>query len=260
VPAQHTFARFTGEFWAHENRRLTAICSLGPDKTANRLPALTGRGFSDRPVHSKGRLCMNLLDLGIIVLLGLITVRGFFRGLFQEVAVLVGVVGGVVVAAHTYLRLAGLLQPWITDPQYARWVAFAVVFLAVYWLTRLAAHFIQRLLYHLYLDFFDRLLGGAFALAKGALLIGFGLMLLGVVMPRNSHLLKGSVAAPQLISLARQSLGLLPPDFKQRMQDYLKEWRRPRDVRQAEASRPQADPALLAPAAAWPNLGKRPRA
>ena len=149
---------------------------------------------------------MNLLDLGIIVLLGLVTLRGYYRGLFQEVAVLVGVVGGVVVAAHTYLRLAGLLQPWITDPQHARWVAFAVVFVAVYWLTRLAAHFIQRLLYHLYLDFFDRLLGGVFALAKGALLMGFGLMLLGVVMPRNSHLLKGSVAAPHLISLARQSL------------------------------------------------------
>ncbi len=139
---------------------------------------------------------MNVLDLGIIVLLGLVTLRGYYRGLFQEVAVLVGVVGGVVVAAHTYLRLAGLLQPWITDPQHARWVAFAVVFVAVYWLTRLAAHFIQRLLYHLYLDFFDRLLGGVFALAKGALLIGFVLMLLGVVMPRNSHLLKGSVAAP----------------------------------------------------------------
>ena len=176
---------------------------------------------------------MNLLDLGIIVLLGLITVRGFFRGLFQEVAVLVGVVGGVVVAAHTYLRLASLLQPWITDPQHARWVAFAVVFVAVYWLTRLAAHFIQRLLYHLYLDFIDRLLGGVFALAKGALLVGFALMLLGVVLPRNSHLLKGSVAAPHLIALSRQSLGLLPPDFKQRLNDYLKEWRRPREKRQA---------------------------
>ena len=74
---------------------------------------------------------MNLLDLGIIILLGLITVRGFFRGLFQELAVLVGVVGGVVVAAHTYLRLAGWLQPWITDPHHARWIAFAVVFVAV---------------------------------------------------------------------------------------------------------------------------------
>ena len=184
---------------------------------------------------------MNLLDLGIIILLGLITLRGYYRGLFQELGALVGVVGGVVAAAHTYLRLAGWLQPWITDPQHARWVAFAVVFVAVYWLTRLVAHFIQRLLYHLYLDFFDRLLGGVFALAKGALLVGFALMLLGVVLPRNSQLLKGSVAAPHLISFSRQSLELLPPDFKQRLNDYLKEWRRPREMRQAEASGPQED-------------------
>jgi membrane protein required for colicin V production len=202
---------------------------------------------------------MNLLDLGIIVLLGLIAVRGFFRGLFQEVAVLVGLVGGVVAAAHTYLRLASLLQPWITDPQHGRWVAFAVVFVAVYWLTRLVAHFIQRLLYHLYLDFVDRLLGGVFALAKGALLVGFALMLLGTVLPRDSHLLKGSVAAPQLIALARQSLGLLPPDFKQRLNDYLKEWRRPREKKQADGIRPQKDQEPQAPVAPRRNLRPWPR-
>ena len=122
---------------------------------------------------------MNLLDLGVLVLLGLVTVRGYFRGLFQELAVLVGVVGGVVAAAHGYLRLAELLAPWITDPQYARIVAFAAILVAVYWLTRLVAHFLQRLLYHLYLDFFDRLLGAAFALAKGALIIGFALIFIG---------------------------------------------------------------------------------
>lgn len=202
---------------------------------------------------------MNLLDLGIIVLLGLITVRGFFRGLFQEVAVLVGVVGGVVAAAHTYLRLASWLQPWITDPQHARWVAFAVVFVAVYWLTRLAAHFIQRLLYHLYLDFLDRLLGGVFALAKGALLIGFALMFLGTMLPKDSHLLKGSIAAPHLIALSRQSLGLLPPDFKQRLNDYLKQWRLPREKRQVEESQSQKDQAPQAPAAPSRNLRPWPR-
>ncbi len=182
---------------------------------------------------------MNLLDLGIIVLLALITLRGYYRGLFQEVAVLVGIVGGVVVAAHTYLTLAEQIRPWITDPLYARWVAFAVVFVAVYWLTRLVAHFLQRVLYHLYLDFFDRLLGGAFALVKGALLVGFGLMFLGVVLPKNSHLFKGSVASPHLISFSRQSLGLLPPDFKQRLNEYLKEWRQPREKHQAEEFRPR---------------------
>ena len=203
---------------------------------------------------------MNLLDLGIIVLLGLIALRGYYRGLFQELGALVGVVGGVVVAAHTYLRLSGWLQPWIADPVHARWVAFAVVFVAVYWLTRLVAHFIQRLLYHLYLDFFDRLLGGVFALAKGALLVGFGLMLLGSVLPRDSHLLKGSVAAPHLISLSRQSLGLLPPDFKQRLNDYLKEWRRPREKRQVEESRLQEDQDPQTSAAPSRDLGKWPPA
>jgi len=203
---------------------------------------------------------MNLLDLGIIVLLGLITLRGYYRGLFQELGVLVGLVGGMVAAAHTYLSLAGLLKSWITDPQYARWVAFAVVFVAVYWLTRLVGHFIQRLLYHLYLDFFDRLLGGVFALAKGALLVGFALMLLGVVLPRNSHLLKGSVAAPHLIALSRQSLGLLPADFKQRLNDYLKEWRRPRDMRQTGTSRPQEGRGPQASDALRQNFGKGPRA
>jgi len=203
---------------------------------------------------------MNLLDLGIIVLLGLITLRGYYRGLFQELAVLVGVVGGVVVAAHAYLRLASLLRPWITDPQHARWVAFAVVFVAVYWLTRLVAHGLQRLLYHLYLDFFDRLLGGTFALAKGALLVGFGLMFVGVVLPRDSHLLNGSVAAPRLMAFSRQSLELLPPDFKQRLQDYLKEWRRPQEKHQAGGARPQEDQEPQTPAAPRQAWGPGPRA
>jgi membrane protein required for colicin V production len=199
---------------------------------------------------------MNLLDLGIIVLLALITLRGYYRGFFQEVAVLVGIVGGVVVAAHVYLRLAELIRPWITDPLYARWVAFAVVFVAVYWLTRLVAHFLQRVLYHLYLDFFDRLLGGTFALAKGALLVGFGLMFLGVVLPKNSHLFQGSVAAPHLMSLSRQALGLLPPDFKQRLNDYLKEWRQPRQKHQAVEVRPREDGAPQPPATPRRSLGK----
>lgn len=199
---------------------------------------------------------MNLLDLGIIVLLALITLRGYYRGLFQELAVLVGIVGGVVVAAHVYLLLAEWIRPWITDPLYARWVAFAVVFVAVYWVTRLVAHFLQRILYHLYLDFLDRLLGGAFALVKGALLVGFGLMFLGVVLPKNSHLFQGSVAAPHLMSFSRQSLELLPPDFKQRLNEYLKDWRRPREKHQAEEFQPRDDDTPQTPASPRQSLGK----
>lgn len=195
---------------------------------------------------------MNLLDLGILILLGLITLRGYYRGLFQELAVLVGVVGGVVVAAHTYLRLAALAQRWITDPLHARWIAFAVVLVAVYWLTRLVAHFLQRLLYHLYLDFFDRLLGGTFALAKGALLLGFGLMFLGVLLPRDSRLLKESRTAPTLIQISRQSLELLPPDFKQRLNNYLRQWRKENEKDKAQRFWP-GEPGAPAPGSRPPE-------
>ncbi len=195
---------------------------------------------------------MNLLDLGILILLGLITLRGYYRGLFQELAVLVGVVGGVVVAAHTYLQLAALLQHWITDPLHARWIAFAVVLVAVYWLTRLVAHFLQRLLYHLYLDFFDRLLGGTFALAKGALLLGFGLMFLGVLLPRDSRLLKESRTAPTLIQISRQSLELLPPDFKQRLNNYLRQWRKGNEKDKAQTFWP-GEPGAPAPGSQPPE-------
>jgi membrane protein required for colicin V production len=179
---------------------------------------------------------MNLLDLGIIVLLGLITLRGYYRGLFQELAVLAGVVGGVLAAAHTYLLLAAYLQPWIKDPLHARILAFVSVLVAVYWLTRLLAHFLQKLLYYLYLDFFDRLLGGFFALIKGALLVGLALMLLGLVLPRDSHLLKESRTTPYLVHISRQALELLPPDFKQRLNDYLRQWQKPKEREKAESS------------------------
>jgi membrane protein required for colicin V production len=196
---------------------------------------LTVFPFFDRHVLIKDGGGMNLLDLGILILLGLVTVRGYFRGLFQELAVLVGVAGGVIAAAHTYLGLAELLSPWITDPQYTRVIAFAAVLVAVYWLTRLVAHFLQRILYHLYLDLFDRLLGAVFALAKGALLIGFALMLLSVVIPKDSRLYKESRTAPQLIQFARQSLELLPPNFKQQFNDYLQKWQK-REKQTAQGS------------------------
>lgn len=176
----------------------------------------------------------NLLDLGILVLLILIVLRGYYRGLFQELAVLAGVATGVLIAAHTHALIAAKISPWITNPDHARWLAFAVVLVAVYWAIRLVAYFLQRLLYHLYLDIFDRLLGGFFALIKGALLLGFALMLIGVVLPKDSHLFKESRTAPHLVQFAKQALALLPPDFKQRLSDFLQEWQRPKK-KQGEA-------------------------
>lgn len=170
---------------------------------------------------------MNLLDLGIIILLALIVLRGYYRGLFQELAVLAGVIGGVLVAAHWYARVGAWLTPLIQNPTYARWTAFGLLLVGVYWGVRLAALGLQRLLHYLYLDFFDRLLGAFFALVKGGLVLGLALMVVGAVMPKDSPLMKESRTAPLLVGLAKQALGYLPPDFKKRLQEFYREQTRP---------------------------------
>jgi membrane protein required for colicin V production len=175
---------------------------------------------------------MNLLDLGIAALLLLVTLRGYFRGLFQELAVLVGLVGGLLVASRTYLAVATLILPLINSIYWAQGLAFAVVLVAVYWVVRVLAYVLQRLLYHLYLDVLDRLLGAFFAFLKGCLILGLALLLLGVVLPKNSHLIKESRAHPLLVQLAKRTLDLLPPDFKQRAKDYLRSVPLPKEKKQ----------------------------
>jgi membrane protein required for colicin V production len=179
---------------------------------------------------------MNLLDLGIVILLALIVLRGYYRGLFQELAVLAGFIGGLLAAAHFYVPLAARLQPLIKEPTYSRWIAFAVILVAVYWLTRVLAHFLQRLLYHLYLDVFDRLLGASFSLLKGALILGFALMVVSLALP-NSQLLKESRAAPVLVQIARQALEFLPADFKKQWEKQLRHWLKPKEKEQTARTR-----------------------
>ena len=180
---------------------------------------------------------MNLLDLGILIILFLVTLRGYFRGLFQELAVLVGLVGGLLVAARLYLDVAALLLPLVKSLYWAQGLAFALVLVVFYWGVRLLSYVLQRLLYHLYLDVVDRLLGAFFALLKGALILGLALLLVGIAVPKDNRLLKGSRARPVLIHLARRTLDLLPPDFKERLKEFLQTVPLPGEKKQAEAPR-----------------------
>ena len=177
---------------------------------------------------------MNLLDVGVIAILILVTLRGYFRGLFQELAVLAGLVGGLLAASHTYLLAATLILPLINNIYWAQGLAFAVVLVAVYWGVRVLAYLMQRLLYHLYLDVLDRLLGAVLAFIKGCLILGLAFLLLGVVLPKNSHLIKESRAHPLLVNFAKTSLELLPADFKQRARDFMRSVPLPGEKKQSE--------------------------
>ena len=49
---------------------------------------------------------MNLLDIAILIIVALMTVRGFFRGIVQEAATLVGLIVSFFLAALYYKNLS----------------------------------------------------------------------------------------------------------------------------------------------------------
>lgn len=171
---------------------------------------------------------MNLLDLGLIVVLLLLFWRGYTRGLLQEVSTVIGFLAGLVVAAHYYLHLARLLASHLPQPTYNRLAAFFLLFIGVYWLIRLGGLLFRRLLVSLYLGPVDRWLGSVFALLKGAVILGFILSALSLVIPKDTKLLQESRLAPYVKGAYQQVLLLLPADFKeqlrQRIQRFQQDW------------------------------------
>lgn len=168
-------------------------------------------------------MVLNQLDTGILIFLGLLSLRGYSRGFVFELSGMAGLVGGILVASHTHMAVADKLSAWITNPDYARWVAFILVLLAAKWCIRLVLSSFRQVLYCLYLGALDRLMGGVLALVKGGLLIGLLLMLMGNVIFQDSDLLLDSRIAPFMIDLSRQTLALLPLplDIKRHLDAYL---------------------------------------
>lgn len=171
---------------------------------------------------------MNLLDIGIIVVLLLAAWRGYYRGFIQEISTIVGLLAGLVVAANYYLRLAKLLQPHLPQPTYNRLVAFFILFILTYWLVRLSSLILQRLSQKLFLGPVDRVLGGLFAVAKGAVVLGFLLSVATLVVSKDNKLLKESRTVPYVKGAYQQVLLLLPADFKgqlqKRFEQFQREW------------------------------------
>jgi membrane protein required for colicin V production len=128
---------------------------------------------------------VNRIDLVLAVVLALFALRGLQRGFSREFFALVGLVGGVALAAGTNVEAASMLPPSV--PEIGRpFVAFAVVFLAVALAAKLAGMLVHRTLGAIALSPLDRAAGAVFGAAKGVALVALGLVVVRAVTPPNA--------------------------------------------------------------------------
>ncbi len=153
------------------------------------------------------------------VLLGLVVVSAalaFRRGMIRVVFSFVGVAAGTVLAGWYSLEGAIWLHGWIGSMMAARMIAFVGIVMVVTLLCSVAAQLVRRTVKAAGLGVFDRLLGGLFGAARGALL-GVALVLAIAAFVPRSPWLKNSQLVPYFLTGAHAVSFLMPRQVKQQV-------------------------------------------
>ena len=131
---------------------------------------------------------MNWLDWTILVVLVLSVLGAAAQGFFFELFSLAGVVFGYLLAAWNYQRVAPLFLPYVKNDWVANAAGFLLIFFAIAILAGIAGRIARWVMKEVGLRWFDRLLGAAFGLAKGALIVAVLVMALAAFGPGSKGL------------------------------------------------------------------------
>ena len=115
---------------------------------------------------------INLLDTALLIILLFFSVKGLIRGLVQEVAGLLGVAAGIVLARTFSAQFAPVLSQYGVSPGFAPMLSRALLFLAGILAVGLVAHALHRMLESAFAGGIDRMLGLLAGLATGILFAG----------------------------------------------------------------------------------------
>ncbi|MBG0790312.1 MAG: CvpA family protein [Desulfovibrionaceae bacterium] len=139
---------------------------------------------------------MNFLDIILICIVALFLLRGFFRGLVQEVVSLVAVILAIVLASNFNHLLQPHLARYIDSEMTVDVLSYTIIFvgtLALFWAV---AKLIRTMLDVSLLGWVDRTAGALFGLLEGVLIALIGLMFLHTFAP-NADVLTQSAIAPR---------------------------------------------------------------
>jgi membrane protein required for colicin V production len=131
---------------------------------------------------------MNGLDWIIVAALVFSVITAAAQGFFFELFSLVGTVVGYLLAAWGYKRVAPWFVPYVKNEWVADATAFLVIFLAVVVLAGIAGRIARWAMKEVGLRWFDRLLGAAFGLLRGALVVSVLVLALAAFGPGSKML------------------------------------------------------------------------
>jgi membrane protein required for colicin V production len=168
---------------------------------------------------------MNFLDLGILIILALMAVRGFFKGIIEETAALFGLLISFFLASLYYKSLAIKLSSVIPNyPFLLPIFCFILFFVLSFFLIRILAKAARGAIRLAFLGWLDRTLGALFGLFKGIVILMVLISLLLLLSPKASSIVRESRLYHPLQILTEKMIRLIPPSIKEDFTAYQKNW------------------------------------
>jgi membrane protein required for colicin V production len=160
---------------------------------------------------------LDWLIVGILVVSVLLaTAHGFFYELF----VLAGSVLGYLLAAWNYKRLGAWLLSYAKNEWIAQGAAFLAIFVCVLFLAGAAGRVARWAAQGVGLRWFDRLLGAAFGVVRGALIVMVMVMAMAA-FGSGSRLLAESRLGSYFLLMGRGASWVAPTELRARFRDGL---------------------------------------
>lgn len=161
---------------------------------------------------------MVAIDWVIIAVLGVSILVAAAQGFFFEVFSLAGVVLGYVLAAWEYWRLAPWYMQYMKSQAAANVAGFVTIFVLVCVIAGVAGKVTRWAMKEVGLGWADRLLGAAFGLVRGVVIVSVGVLALATFYP-DSGLFQGSQLGRYFLVTARAASWVAPSDVRQMFHD-----------------------------------------
>lgn len=167
-----------------------------------------------------GELGLTALDLAVAAIVGLSAIVALARGAVREIASLLAWIGALLAAWFAFGPVRPLVKEAVTNDLLTDLATVALVFLVPLLALRILGGILAKAVSGAGLGLADRVLGLAFGLARGVLLVVAAYLLGSMLVPPDHHprWVKEARALPHIRSAAAKLKALLPEELEDRLE------------------------------------------
>ena len=157
---------------------------------------------------------LNVLDWIVVVIVASSVISSVLKGFAREAISLAAVILGLLLASWFYPQAGSLVSAYVKTQEIASLVGFILIFLGVLLAGAIISFVATKFLRVVDLQWFDRLLGVAFGLARGWL-VGSVIFLGLTAFPVQIEVVQHATLGPYLLMSARVLAVITPAPLKE---------------------------------------------